>query len=215
MRFPTDTHPITTPGHTGTRARSSIAAIVILGMLASVGSAASQTPPPQEELEAQVSNESAQLERLKEQLNALESIATPKPMPGIPAAEPPKSKQKPKPVNTVDIPSVPLPGAEEEFADTLFALGEYERARAIYQQIIDDGTPSEKTASWVHMQIGNCARREGDFATALSAYDTVMTGTPESFWAEEAAWWTDQIKWRLLWKQVLNPEPLESVPAAR
>jgi len=208
MRFPIDTRPMATPGHTVTRACSLVAAIVIVGMLGSIAAASDQAPAPQEDLEAQVNNESAQLERLKEQLDALERISTPNPVSPTPTATPSKSEPKLKPVKTTEIPSVPLPGAEEAFADTLFALGEYERALTVYQQIIDT-KPPEKTASWICMQIGNCARRQGDFTAALSAYDTVMTEMPESFWAEEAAWWTDEIKWRLLWKQVLNPEPLE------
>jgi len=214
MRFPTETPPMAVPGRTVTCASCLIAAIVILGMLGPVRIATAQAPATQEDLEAKVHDESAQLERLKEQLDALESIGAPRPAPAVSAVESPNPKQKPQPAKRADIPSAPLSGAEEEFADTLFVLGEYGRARAIYQQIIDN-KPSEKTAAWIHVQIGNCARREGDFATALDAYDMVMTETPESFWAEEAAWWTDQIKWRLLWKQILNPEPLEPASAAR
>ena len=144
MRFPTETPPIAMPSHTVTCARCLIAAIVILGMLGSVETATAQAPASQEDLEARVSDESAQLERLKEQLDALESISAPKPASATPAFEPPKPKQKPQPVKLTDIPSAPLSGAEEEFADTLFALGEYSRARTIYQQIIDNN-PSEKT----------------------------------------------------------------------
>ena len=180
-------------------------------------------------LEKELQNETARLRRLKAELEALEAAPLPHGMlqANVSAAGDPASQENSQTGpgaqrttgrragdhDALRIPEAPAPGTEEEFANALFALGRYDQALAIYQQIIESGPEPEKKA-WTCLQLGNCQRRSGDFVGALKTYANLMADSPDSFWAEEASWWSGQIKWRLLWNEALRPEVAERPSAA-
>jgi len=185
--------------------------------------APSDTQPvrPQGKLQKKLQNETARLRRLEAELEALKAAPLPDGVAqaNVSAAGDQESQENsptgPMGQRTTDrragdhealrIPEAPAPGAEEEFANALFALGKYDRALAVYQRIIESGPAPEKKA-WARLQLGNCQRRSGDFVGALKTYADLMADSPDSFWAEEASWWSGQIKWRLLWNETLRPE---------
>lgn len=192
-----------------------------------IGEGSQETPsdaqqgPPQGPIEKELQNETARLRRLKAELEALEAAPLPD---GMLQAKPSGSgaevSQENSPTDqgagaheALRLPEAPAPGAEEEFANALFALGKYDRALPLYQQIIESSPDPEKKA-WARLQLGNCQRRSGDFVGALKTYAELMADSPDSFWAEEAAWWSGQIKWRLLWNETLRPEVARGSSAA-
>ena len=85
------------------------------------------------------------------------------------------------------------------------AFDKYDQAKAIYIEIAES-KPTPDRLAWAHMQIGNCARKTGDFLGALAAYRELMNKVPDSSWAEEAAWWTSEIKWWSLWNETMRNE---------
>jgi len=147
-----------------------------------------------------VEAEMERLERMQEELKTIESAPLPTP---APAAEETPEPPAPKPVlkhTAADVPPKPVPGAEEQYANMLFALGEYERATPVYRRIADNSQNPEKVG-WAFLQLGNCARRSGDHVAALAAYANVLSKAQDTTWAAEASWWTAQVKWRLLWNE--------------
>ena len=145
----------------------------------------------------------AEMERLKRMHEELEAIeSAPLPAPAAAAEETPApaaSKSAPK-RTAADVPAKPAPGAEEQYANMLFALGEYERAMPFYRRIAEKGgSPDE--VGWALLQLGNCARHSGDHVAALAAYGKALTRAQDTPWAAEASWWTAQVKWRLLWNE--------------
>ncbi len=145
-------------------------------------------------LEKQLQEEQADLQRLRDELEVIKSA----PLPEAEAKVLKPGEDKPV-VSLEDVPAEPAEGADEEMADALFALGEHEKARLLYERIVES-KPGESHSAWARFQIGNCARRQDNLLAALKAYEALMNESPENRWSEEAAWWCAQIKWWLVWK---------------
>lgn len=144
-------------------------------------------------LEKQLQQETARLEAMQAELTALINAPLPQEVKSEPATEP----------AATDIPSEPLPGMEEQYADSAYALGQIEAAKAAYQKLAD-AEPSKETMAWARMQLGNCDRKMGNFADAITFYEMVANTAPESIWATEAEWWAGHLRWRLLWNEKSN-----------
>jgi TolA-binding protein len=100
----------------------------------------------------------------------------------------------------VSLPSRAVPGAEEQLANTLYDLGEYKKARVLYEAILA-AEPPDALRAWAMFQSGNCARKAGNHLAATKSYDELVGQLPESPWAAEAAWWAGEVKWWVLWRE--------------
>ncbi len=146
-------------------------------------------------LEKELEEETAKLQKMEAELKAVESLPLPSaaaPVVKVPAVNP---AADPK-----EIPKEPVKGLEEEYANALYAMGKYDLARAEYQRIIES-KPKADVLAWARFQVGNCARHSDDLPAAGAAYEALMTASPTSPWADEAAWWAGEIKWWILWDQ--------------
>ncbi len=152
-------------------------------------------PVPGDPLEKEFERESSKLQKMEAELKAVESL----PLPSAPAPVVKVSEVKAAP-DPNEIPKEPVRGLEEEYANSLYAVGKYDLARAAYQQIIDS-KPKEDIMIWARLQVANCARHSGDLQAAGAAYEALMTSAPTSPWAGEAAWWAGEVKWLMLWDQ--------------
>jgi tetratricopeptide (TPR) repeat protein len=72
-------------------------------------------------------------------------------------------------------------------ADCLWALSRTDEARLRYERAARLDLPEEE-ASWVTLQLGNVARREGRLEDAKHHYRTTMTRWPDTFYASQAGW---------------------------
>ncbi len=154
-----------------------------------------EPPTPGDPLEKELKEETAKLQKMEAELKAVESLPLPSaaaPVVKAPAVNP---AADPK-----DIPKEPVNGLEEDYANALYAVGKYDLARAVYQKIIES-KPKADVLAWARFQVGNCARHSDDFPAAGAAYEALMTASPTSPWADEAAWWSGEVKWRILWDQ--------------
>lgn len=158
-----------------------------------------------------LAEETARTRKLAEQLSLIESTPIEPPTaPIVPQARPPARIE--------DIPPTPLPQAREEYADALYALGKYGAARAVYAELADS-KPPRTVLIWAQLQNGHCARRVKDYPAAVAAYEKVMTDFGESPWAKEAAWWSAEVKWWMLWNETVRRDnqpasPPSAAPAA-
>ncbi len=155
----------------------------------------------EQDLEKQLQAETEKLRQLHETLEAIENA----PLPEEPAKNPETAESKPEPVEAFDIPEKPVAGAEEDFANVLFMVGEYERAKAVYDTILS-GKPAPDRAAWAALQAGHCARLSGEYMDAVRAYESCMNEYGNSPWADEAAWWAGQVKWRLVIQETMRKE---------
>lgn len=167
------------------------------------------------DLDRQIQKELENLKFLQEQLSAVTSMPVPT---GSAAAQTPDTGVKAAPGSAAPkaIPAVPMEGAEEDFADMLYVLGEYDRAAVIYRQITDSaqsGTADERLA-WSMLQFANCSRKTHDLVTAQRTYEKLLVQLPDNQWSKEAAWWAGQIKWRLLWNETAGKSALQGIPEA-
>lgn len=149
---------------------------------------------------AQLDAELARLEALRSELHAMDNAPLPEPVK-------PNSNSPLKTDSTVsaaELPPAPAPGSEAEFADALYRLGQYARARDIYKKLGDSKDLPEKKAAWIGFQLGNCARETGDYVAAIAAYENVMNASANDTWAREAEWWSGHLKWRLVWNETMK-----------
>jgi tetratricopeptide (TPR) repeat protein len=72
-------------------------------------------------------------------------------------------------------------------ADCLWALSRTGEARLRYERAARLDLPAED-ASWVMLQLGNVARREGRIEDAKHHYQTTMSRWPDTFYASQAGW---------------------------
>ena len=151
-------------------------------------------------IDLQLQEEIGRLKQMEQELQAIESA----PLPAAEPVAPPPKAEKPAP-KPDDLPKAPAKGLEEEYANTLYALGECERARAVYRRIVD-AKPKTETRAWAKLQIGNCARRTNDLPGAVAAYEDLMNDAPDNPWAKDAAWWASEIKWWMLWNETMKKE---------
>ena len=178
-----------------------LAAILAAGLCAhDLVAEETESPEDAAALNETVRAEMERLTRMQEELEAIESAPLPAPVSAgeeTPAPAAPKSAPK---RTAADIPAKPAPGAEEQYANMLFALGEYERAMPFYQRIAEkSGSPD--AVGWALLQEGNCARHNGNHVAALASYAKALAKAQDTPWAAEASWWTAQVKWRLLWNE--------------
>lgn len=154
-------------------------------------------------LEEDLDGEMKELKRLEAELEAIESA----PLPAKKAAgkksaiaqKPARATKKPE-FQAKDIPETPAIGAEENLADILYSLGEYKKARRIYRELADS-KPAQDRLAWALFQVGNCARKTGDFLGAKKVYGELINTVPEHPWAVEATWWDTQIQWWVMWRE--------------
>jgi len=154
-----------------------------------------EPPAPSDPMEKELERETAKLEKMEAELKAVESL--PLPSAATPAVKAPVVKP---PANPNEIPKEPVKGLEEEYANALYAMGQYDLARAAYQRILD-AKPKADIMAWSRLQVANCARHTGDLQAAGAAYEALMNASPVSPWAGEAAWWAGEVKWLILWNQ--------------
>jgi tetratricopeptide (TPR) repeat protein len=156
-----------------------------------------ERPVLSDPLEQELERESSKLEKMEAELRAVESL--PLPSAEVPAVKAPPAVVKPPP-SPNEIPKGPVKGLEEEYANTLYALGKYDLARAAYERLIES-EPQADVLVWARLQVANCDRHLGDLQAAGAAYEALMNAAPASPWAGEAAWWAGEVKWWILWGQ--------------
>lgn len=166
---------------------------------------ASKTPPApaaqpsadeEQVLSRKIAEEAARVRKLTEQLRLIEAAPVEPPTPPIaPQARPPARPE--------DIPATPVPQAREEYADALYTLGKYQAARAVYLEIAES-KPTRTVLIWARLQTGHCSRRLKDYPAAVTAYESVMNEFSENAWAKEAAWWSAEVKWWMLWNETVR-----------
>jgi tetratricopeptide (TPR) repeat protein len=176
-------------------------------LIASISLAEAPSAPGNDELATvadpnrQLDKELARLVAMKMELEALERAP-------LPAVAPVLQEQdaKSEGVNIEGLPESPLPGAEGAYADTLYALGRFEKARKVYQKLAESEAPPSNNFAWAYFQLGNCARKTGDYVSAISAYENVMNAAPDAAWGHEAEWWAGHLKWLLVWNETMKNE---------
>ena len=158
-------------------------------------------PANEQDLEKQLETETEKLRQLRETLEAIETA----PLPEEPKEKPEATESQQDPAEELELPEKPVAGAEEDFANVLFMIGEYKRAKSVYDEMLADA-PSADRAAWAALQVGHCARLSGEYMDAVRAYESCMNEYEASPWADEAGWWAGQVKWRLVIQETLRKE---------
>jgi tetratricopeptide (TPR) repeat protein len=171
---------------------------LLLTSTAAVSLAVETAEPADHTSAAQLEKELARLDALRAELEALETA----PLPVVKELASPGEKAEAAKLD--GLPEMPVKGTEEAFADTLYRLGRCDKAQKVYQQLTESEGPASKDFAWIQFQLGNCARKTGDYVSAIAAYETVMNASPDAHWAREAAWWSGHLKWLLVWKETMK-----------
>jgi tetratricopeptide (TPR) repeat protein len=82
-----------------------------------------------------------------------------------------------------------------EIAENLYKLGEYETALDIYKLIIKNNITKDKKM-WISYQIANCYRKLSLYNKAVEAYREMQEVYEGTYWAKQAQWYIQDIKWR-------------------
>jgi len=82
-----------------------------------------------------------------------------------------------------------------EIAENLYKLGEYETALDIYKLSIKNNITKDKKM-WISYQIANCYRKLGLYNNAVEAYREMQEVYEGTYWAKQAQWYIQDIKWR-------------------
>ncbi len=82
-----------------------------------------------------------------------------------------------------------------EIAENLYKLGDYETALDIYMLIIKNNIPKDKKM-WISYQIANCYRKLSLYNKAVEAYREMQEVYEGTYWAKQAQWYIQDIKWR-------------------
>jgi tetratricopeptide (TPR) repeat protein len=82
-----------------------------------------------------------------------------------------------------------------EIAENLYKLGEYETALDIYKLIIKNNNTKDKKM-WISYQIANCYRKLSLYNKAVEAYREMQKLYEGTYWAKQAQWYIQDIKWR-------------------
>ncbi len=82
-----------------------------------------------------------------------------------------------------------------EIAENLYKLGEYETALDIYKLIIKNNNTKDKKM-WISYQIANCYRKLSLYNKAVEAYREMQELYEGTYWAKQAQWYIQDIKWR-------------------
>jgi tetratricopeptide (TPR) repeat protein len=82
-----------------------------------------------------------------------------------------------------------------EIAENLYKLGEYETALDIYKLIIKNNNTKDKKM-WISYQIANCYRKLSLYNKAVEAYREMQELHEGTYWAKQAQWYIQDIKWR-------------------
>ena len=127
------------------------------------------------------------------------STATPatKPAP-TPTAASAKAPQPPK----LSLPSLAtariVSGSEEKLANALFRLGRFEDALEAYRRALKL-VADDRAKGWCSLQIGMCSTYLGDRNAAVAAFGGTVEKFPESYWAKQAQWQLDALRWAKQW----------------
>jgi tetratricopeptide (TPR) repeat protein len=82
-----------------------------------------------------------------------------------------------------------------EIAENLYKLGEYETALDIYQLITKNNITKDKKM-WISYQTANCYRKLNSYNKAVEAYSDMQEVYEGTYWAKQAQWYIQDIKWR-------------------
>ena len=82
-----------------------------------------------------------------------------------------------------------------EIEENLYKLGEYETALDIYKLSIKNNITKDKKM-WISYQIANCYRKLGLYNNAVEAYREMQEVYEGTYWAKQAQWYIQDIKWR-------------------
>ena len=82
-------------------------------------------------------------------------------------------------------------------AEVLYEGGKYHGAWKAYKMVKVEGI-NERDYIWSQFQICNCYRAVKKFDEAAKMYQEFINKYPDSFWAEQAAWYIQDSKW---WKE--------------
>ncbi len=83
-----------------------------------------------------------------------------------------------------------------EIAENLYKLGEYETALDIYKLVIKNDITKDKKM-WISYQIANCYRKLSSYNKAVGAYREMQEAYEGTYWAKQAQWYIQDIKWRV------------------
>jgi len=72
---------------------------------------------------------------------------------------------------------------------------EYETALDIYKLIIKNNITKDKKM-WISYQIANCYRKLSLYNKAVEAYREMQEVYEGTYWAKQAQWYIQDIKWR-------------------
>ena len=84
-------------------------------------------------------------------------------------------------------------------AEVLYEGGKYHDAWKAYKAV-KPGAINERDYIWAQFQICNCYRAVKKFDEAVKMYQKFINKYPDSFWAEQAAWYIQDSKWWKEWK---------------
>ena len=196
-------------------ARLAIAAVLLARALPLAGAAAQPAPPPppgtssaeRQALAERLERETARLDRLKAQLEQIESGAGPGPAALRPPAQGAAGGASKTPA-TEQTGTPAAPGALSPLVthprlasgDVLYGLARYTEARAIYRAVARNKKARETHRIWAMLQAANCSRRLGDFGDAVVGLQAIRTAYPDSTWFKQHIEWALRAaQWQKLW----------------
>ena len=196
-------------------ARLAIAAVLLARALPLTGAETEPAPPPQpgtsaaerQALAERLEREKARLDRLKAQLEQIESGAGPAPAALKPPAQGAADGASKTPA-TEQTGTPAAPGADGPLVkhprlasgDVLYGLARYTEARAIYRAVARNKEARENHRIWAMLQAANCSRRLGDFGAAIAGLQAIGAAYPNSTWFKQHIEWALRAaQWQTLW----------------
>lgn len=85
-------------------------------------------------------------------------------------------------------------------AEVFYGMGEYKKALKMYKSLAKN-TPNVTDFIWAQFQIANCYRNVKELDKAAKEYQNFINKYPDSFWADQASWYIEDVKWWKKWNK--------------
>ena len=83
-------------------------------------------------------------------------------------------------------------------AEVFYEMGEFKKALNMYKSLANN-TPNVADFIWAQFQIANCYRNMKELDKAAKNYQEFINKYPDSFWADQASWYIEDVKWWKKW----------------